>query len=384
VHRTIFDESHDAFREVVRKFLQQEAAPEQHQWIAAGAPPRRFFDRVAELGVMGMQIPAEYGGGGVSSYKFNAIFTEEAARAGVQIGSLRTHLDMALSYLLHYANADQRKRWLPGCASGQTVLALAMTEPGTGSDLAAISTKATPSGDGYLIRGAKTFITGMVNADLVLAVVRTGPSGEDRRTGLSLIAVETDQPGFVRGPLLDKIGMKAQDTSEISFDDVWVPRINLIGEEGQAFSYLSHNLAQERLSIGINAQAMAQAALTTTLEYVDQRRVFGQKVGDFQNSKFELAECATEIEAGQALVDRALDEHDAGTLAPADAAMVKLFCTQMQGRVVDRCLQLHGGYGYINESPIARMYADARVTRIYGGSSEVLRSVIAKTLMNRG
>jgi acyl-CoA dehydrogenase len=383
MQRTIFTEEHQAFRAMVRDFFTREIAPQRPAWESAGAPPADFFKRVAELGIMGIQIPEVYGGAGQSSYKFNAVLTEEAVRAGLQIGSLRTHLDMALSYLLAYAGPKQKQRWLPPFSTGDLITAIAMTEPGTGSDLAGVRTTAARADGGYVINGSKTFITGAVNATLVLTVVRTSPPGADgdRRSGLSLIAVESDRAGYSRGRLLEKIGMKAQDTSEIFFDNVWVPEENLMGEEGRAFTYLSHNLAQERLSIAVNAQAAARFALDTTLDYVRGRTVFGQPLAALQNTKFELAECATDVEAGQALVDRALEDHDAGVLDPADAAKVKLFCTQAQGRVVDRCLQLHGGYGYILDYPIARLYTDARVTRIYGGSSEVLKSVISKSLL---
>ncbi|SEB58867.1 acyl-CoA dehydrogenase family protein [Streptomyces melanosporofaciens] len=383
MQRAIFTEEQQVFRDMVRDFFTREIAPQQSAWEHAGAPPADFFKRVAELGIMGIQIPEVYGGAGESTYKFNAIVTEEAVRAGLQIGSLRTHLDMALSYLLAYADAEQKQRWLPRFVAGDLIAAIAMTEPGTGSDLAGVRTTGTRADGGYVINGSKTFITGAVNATHILTVVRTSPleADGDRRSGLSLIAVETDRPGYSRGRLLEKIGMKAQDTSEIFFDDVWVPEENLLGEEGRAFAYLSHNLAQERLSIAVNAQAAARFALDTTLAYVRGRTVFGQPLAALQNTKFELADCATDVEAGQAFVDRALDDHDAGVLDPADAAKLKLFCTQMQGRVVDRCLQLHGGYGYMLEYPIARLYTDARVTRIYGGSSEVLKSVISKSLL---
>jgi len=290
-------------------------------------------------------------------------------------------MDVVLPYLLHLANESQKQRWLPGAATGELMTAIAMTEPGTGSDLANIATRAERQGDAYVLNGAKTFITGGRNAGLVLVVARTSlPDESNRRAGLSILGVETDSPGFSVGRTLEKIGMKAQDTTELNFDNVVVPAENLLGEEGAAFEYLARNLAQERLGIALGAQAAATAALNVTLDYVTSRHVFGKPVSSFQNSKFVLAECATDLEAGQSLCDRALEEKDAGELTAVDAAKVKLFCTEMQSRVVDKCLQLHGGYGYITEYPISRLYTDARVTRIYGGTSEVLKSVISKSL----
>ena len=343
MRRSVFDADQESFRLMVRDFFTGEVAPHREEWEAAGAPPAAFFRRLAELGIMGIQVPESYGGAGQRTYKFNAILTEEAVRAGLQIGSLRTHLDMGLSYLLTYADDEQKRRWLPGFAAGELILALAMTEPGTGSDLQTVKTSAVMDGNHWVLNGSKTFISNGQLADMVIVVAKTDPKLGAK--GTSLIAVETDTPGFKRGRNLEKIGMKAQDTSELFFDDVWVPTGNLIGEEGKAFSYLSHNLAQERLSIAVNAQAAAQTALATTIDYVKQRKIFGQPLASMQNTKFELAECAAEIEAGQMLLDRALEDHDAGVLEPSDAAKVKLFCTQLQGRVVDRCLQLHGGYG---------------------------------------
>ncbi|MFI7706780.1 acyl-CoA dehydrogenase family protein [Nonomuraea sp. NPDC049480] len=380
MRRTVFGEDHEAFRATVRDFLAREVVPVFPEWEKAGAAPRDFYRLLGKLGILGMQVPEEYGGGGQRSFKFNAVVNEELARAKLGLGPVRVHTDIVLPYLLRYADAEQRRRWLPGVAGGELMTAIAMTEPGTGSDLAGIATTAALDGDHYVLNGAKTFITGAVNADLVLVVARTSPPAENRRAGLSILVVEAASPGFSVGRNLDKLGLKAQDTAELAFTDVPVPVANLLGEEGRAFDYLGHNLAQERLSIAVNAQAAAAAALDVTLAYVSERNVFGRPLSGFQNTKFVLAECATEVEAGQALVDRALEEHDAGGLSAADAAKVKLFCTELQSRVVDKCLQLHGGYGYVLEYPIARMYADARVTRIYGGTSEVMKSIIAKSI----
>lgn len=320
------------------------------------------------------------GGGGQDDYRFNVVIQEECARAIVTLGGLRTHLDVVIPYFTGLANAEQRARWFPGLASGELYTAIAMSEPGTGSDLAGVATRAVRDGDHYVLDGAKTFITGGHHADLVIVVARTGTDPGNRRKGLSLLVVERDMPGFTVGRRLEKIGLATQDTVELSFADVRVPAANLLGEEGEAFSHLGRNLAQERLAIAVGAVAQTRAAIDLTVAYVRDRRIFGKALSDFQNTKFELASMSTELEAAQCLMDAAVTAHVAGGLDPVDAARTKLFCTETQGRVVDRCLQLHGGYGYILESPIARLYADARVTRIYGGTSEVVKTIISKSL----
>ncbi|HEY2207503.1 MAG TPA: acyl-CoA dehydrogenase family protein [Pseudonocardia sp.] len=380
MRRTGFGPEHEDFRRMIRDVLAKEVVPHFDDWLAAGVVPRGFFRDLGTLGVIGMALPEEYGGGGNTDFTYNAVLSEEAARALVSLGSLRVHMDVVVPYFLAYADADQRARWFPGLASGELLTAIAMTEPGTGSDLAGMSTSAVRDGDHWVLNGAKTFITGGAQADLVVVVARTARDESNRRNGLSLLVVEDGTPGFVKGRNLDKIGLKVQDTVELSFTDVRVPAANLLGEEGQAFGYLGHNLPQERLTIAMSSVAQARAALDTTVEYVRRRRVFGKAVAEFQNTKFELAAVAAEVEAGQALLDRALAEHVAGELTGVDAAKVKLFCTELQGRAVDRCLQLFGGYGYILEYPIARLYADARVSRIYGGTSEVMKTIISKSL----
>jgi acyl-CoA dehydrogenase len=381
MRRALFTAEHNAFRDAVRQFLVKEVVPEYPAWEKAGAPPREFYRRAGELGFIGIQVPEKFGGGGEPTFTYNAILTEESQRACVGLGSLRVHMDVVLPYFLHYGNAEQKRRWLPGIASGELMTAIAMTEPGTGSDLAGIRTTATRDRNHYVLNGAKTFITGGLNADLVLVVARTSPAAaENRREGLSILVVESSSPGFSVGRNLEKLGLKAQDTTELFFRDVRVPADNLLGEEGSAFRYLLHNLPQERLTIAVAALGSAVAALTLTVDYVTQRNVFGQPVSSFQNTKFVLADCATRIEAGQALVDRALDAHNAGELTVADAAKAKLFCTELQAKVIDECLQLHGGYGYMLEYPIARLYADARVTRIYGGTNEIIKTIISKDL----
>lgn len=380
MRRTLFDADHEEFRANVREFLSRKVVPQYPTWLANEAVPRELFADIAAIGVQGMPFDPAYGGAGVIDYRYNVVVQEEAARAQVTLGTLRTQTDVIAPYFLEYCNADQRDRWFSGIASGELLTAIAMTEPGTGSDLAGVRTRAVRDGDHYVINGAKTFITGGGLADLVIVLARTGPADTDRRSGLSLIVVEADTPGFEKGRKLPKLGLQVQDTVELSFDDVHVPVGNLLGEENVAFGYLGHNLAQERLAIAVGAMAQARSAVELTVEYVNGREVFGKTVGHFQNTKFELAAMSAEVEAAQTMIDRAVLDLVDDQLSGPDAARVKLFVTEMQGRVVDRCLQLFGGYGYITELPIARLYADARVARIYGGTSEVMKSIIAKSM----
>ena len=380
MRRALFDQDHETFREVLRDFLAKEVVSVYPEWVRESGTPREIFRALGALGVMGINMPVEHGGGGESDYLYNVVIQEEAIRAGVTIGSLRTQLDIILPYFRAYATEEQKGRWFPGISSGDLLTAIAMTEPDTGSDLAGVRTSAVRDGDHYVLNGAKTFISGGMLADLVIVLARTSTKEGDRRHGLTLLVVEAGMQGFERGRALDKIGLKTQDTVELSFSDVRVPVANRLGEESIAFSYLGHNLPQERLAIAVGAAASARTALEATIEYVIQRKIFGQRVSDFQNTKFELAAVATEVEAAESMVDRALAEFRNGELTPVDAAKTKLFCTEVQGRVVDRCLQLFGGYGYINDYRIAGLYADARVTRIYGGTSEVMKSIISKSL----
>jgi acyl-CoA dehydrogenase len=380
VRRDLFTSDHEAFREVVRDVLEKEVVPHFPDWEHEGVVPRELFGRLGGLGLLGTAIPEEFGGGGQEDYRYNVVLQEEAARALVTLGTLRTQLDVILPYFLAYTNAEQKRRWLPGIAAGELLTAIAMTEPGTGSDLAGIATKAVRDGEDYVLNGAKTFITGGELADLVIVVARTSTDPADRRAGLSLLVVEDGMPGFTKGRRLDKMGLKVQDTVELAFTDVRVPAANLLGEEGAAFGYLGANLAQERLAIAVGSVAQAAAALHQTIAYVKERKAFGKPVASFQNTRFELAAVSAEIEAAQALLDRAVGEHVRGELSVADAARTKLFCTEAQARAVDRCLQLFGGYGYITEFPLARLYSDARVTRIYGGTSEVMKLIIDKDL----
>ncbi|MFE5876374.1 acyl-CoA dehydrogenase family protein [Rhodococcus sp. NPDC056506] len=381
--RTVYAPEHEAFRETIRTFIAKQVTPNYPEWENANQVPRELFNQLAELGATSFDIPEELGGAGPTSFKFQAVMQEETARAAVSFGHYGVSIGIVLPYLLRLADDEQKQRWLPGVASGETMLCIAMTEPGTGSDLAGIKTTARLSEDGthYILNGAKTFITGARNSELCVVAARTSaPSAEDRRFGLSLLVVPTDSVGFNFGRKLDKIGMKSSDTNELSFTDVRVPVENLLGEQDKGFSYLGQNLPRERLSIGVGQTACAASAIEFASEYVRQRQVFGKPVASFQNTKFVLAECATEVAAAQALVDKGLDLDDSGELTAADAARIKLFCTEMAGRVIDKCLQLHGGYGYILEYPIARLYADTRVSRIFGGTSEVMKTIIAKDI----
>lgn len=383
MRRTVFGEDHEAFRQTIRDFIQAEVVPHYPEWAEQGYVPRSFYKKLGELGVFGIEVPEEYGGAGEKSFKFNAVITEECARAGVSFGGSSVHTALCLPYILKYGNEEQKKRWLPSFVSGDMMTAIAMTEPGTGSDLAGMKTTARLSSDGkhYVLNGAKTFITGGVQADRVLVCCRTSPPDpKDRRSGISILVVDAKSEGYAVGRKLDKLGLRASDTAELSFTDVKVPVEDMLGEPGKAFTYLTHNLPQERLGIAIGAYAMSAAAVRFAHEYVNERTVFGREVASFQNTKFVLADCKADVDAMQAVCDRALEALDADDLTPADAASAKLFTTELAARVIDKCLQLHGGYGYMLEYPIANLYADTRVSRIYGGTSEVMRSIVAKSM----
>jgi alkylation response protein AidB-like acyl-CoA dehydrogenase len=383
MRRTVFNEDHETFRKTLRAFIEAEVVPHNQEWFDAGMVPREFYYKLAELGVFGIEVPEEYGGAGISSFKYAAIQYEETARAGVNFGGSSVHVALCLPYLLKLGTPEQLQRWMPGFVSGETMFAIAMTEPGTGSDLAGMRTTARRSDDGshYVLNGAKTFITGGVQADRVIVCARTSaPLENDRRFGISLFVVDTTSEGYTVGRKLDKLGLRTSDTAELAFDDVIVPAEDLLGEQDRGFSYLGQNLPQERLGIAYGAYAQAQAAVWFAARYTRERQVFGKPVASFQNTKFELAACQAKVDAAQAVADRALEALDAGELTPAEAASAKLFCTEVAAEVIDRCLQLHGGYGYMNEYPIARLYADSRVNRIYGGTSEVMKMIIAKNM----
>jgi alkylation response protein AidB-like acyl-CoA dehydrogenase len=378
VRRDLFGEEHEALRESFARYLDAEIVPCYDEWERAGRIPREALRRLGELGFLGLAVPERFGGPGADDFRFNAVLNEEAARRGLAAFALAFTMqnDVALPYLLELGNDEQLERWMPGVATGELVLGIAMSEPQTGSDLQGIRTRAERRDGGYELTGSKTFITNGLNADLVITVVRTGRQGN--HSDISLIVVENDTPGFTRGRNLDKLGQHAQDTAELFFSDARVPAGNLLGDEGNGFRYLTRGLVPERLSIAIGAVAAARGALERTLTYVKERNAFGRPVGTFQNSRFRLAECQTEVEVAQAFVDRALATHVAGELSAEDAAMAKYWCTEAQGRVIDTCLQLHGGYGYMLEYPIARDYADARISRIYGGTNEIMREVIGR------
>jgi len=381
MRRTLYDDDHEAFRAAFRTFVAKEMTPHRQEWEAAGIVARELFTTAGRSGFLGMEIPEELGGGGVRDFRFNAVITEElmaAGEAGSGLG-ITLHNDICLPYFMAYCDDEQRRRWLPGIASGELITAVAMTEPGIGSDLASMSTTARRDGDHYVVNGAKTFITNGINADLVITAVKTDP--RQRHKGMSLLVLERGMAGFTRGRNLDKLGQHAQDTAELSFTDVRVPVVNLLGgKEGEGFVQLVAKLPQERLSIAIAGVAGARAALEWTLEYVQQRTAFGRPIGSFQNSRFVLAEVATEVDIAEHYVDDCIRALDAGELTAADASKAKWWCTELQGRVVDRCLQLHGGYGYMAEYPIARAYADARITRIYGGTTEIMKEVVGRSL----
>jgi alkylation response protein AidB-like acyl-CoA dehydrogenase len=383
MRRALFEDVHEDFRESFRTFLEREVIGEEGrygEWEREGIVPRAVFATAGQGGFLGMAVPERYGGAGAEDFRFNLVIGEETQRAGVGSFGLgiTLHNDICLPYFLRYCTEEQRERWLPGIASGELITALAMTEPGIGSDLAGMTTRARREGDHYLVDGTKTFITNGINADLVIVAVKTDPS--ERHRGISLIVLERGMEGFSRGRNLEKVGQHAQDTAELSFDEVNVPVENLLGEEGEGFRHLVANLPQERLSIAGSAIAAAEAAIEWTLDYVRERQAFGQPIGSFQNSRFKLAEMYTETEIGRTFIDRCVRELDAGELTAEDAAMAKWWSTELQGRVVDQCLQLHGGYGFMLEYPIARAFADARVTRIYGGANEIMKEIIGRSM----
>tara|TARA_B110000008_G_C16959138_1_gene559413 strand:- start:838 stop:2040 length:1203 start_codon:yes stop_codon:yes gene_type:complete len=383
MRRTIFNEEHEMFRSSVRAFMEKEIVPNHEQWEKDGQVDKAMFKSAGSLGLLGMAIPEVHGGGGIEDFRYNAVINEEIQRAGV-IGSgmcITLHNDICLPYFLNYCNEEQADRWMPGLVSGDLMSAIAMTEPSTGSDLASIRTSAIREGDGYLVNGAKTFITNGINSDLVITAVKTDPN--EKHKGMTLMVLERGMSGFERGRNLDKLGMKSQDTAELFFDNVFVPKENVLGGEGAGFLNLVKNLPQERLSIAITGVAHAQAAFDGAVEYVTERKVFDQSVGSYQNTRFELAEMKTELDIAWVFVDRQIEALNGGELTAEDAAEAKWWCTEMQLKVITRCLQLFGGYGFMNEYPIARAYADARVQTIYGGTTEIMKEIIGRQVAGR-
>ncbi len=379
MQRTIFTEEHEQFRAMVARFVADEIAPYHDEWEQQGMVPRELWKQAGAVGLLCTDVPSEYGGGGIPDFRYNTVITEELIKVGASGVGFPLHNDVVVPYLLALATDEQKQRWLPPMCSGEAITAIAMTEPATGSDLAAVTTTAIRQDDGsYLLNGAKTFITNGILADLVIVVAKTDPSA--KHGGISLLMVERGMEGFSRGRKLDKIGMPAQDTAELFFDDVRVPAENLLGAEGQGFVYLMQALPQERLSIAVGSVAGAQAALDLTLAYVKEREAFGRPIGSFQHSRFVLAELKTKITIGQTFVDRCIEALNAGELSVDEAAMAKWWLSDLLGEVVDAGVQLHGGYGYMREYPIARAWTDARVQRIYGGTNEIMKEIIGRTM----
>jgi alkylation response protein AidB-like acyl-CoA dehydrogenase len=376
--RVIFEDEHDSFRESVQTFLKREAVPHTEEWEAAGMVPRSFWTKAAAAGFVGFDAPEIHGGLGISDFRFNAILDEEVAYAEVVSDNFSLQNDVLAPYLIELTDADQQARWLPGFTSGALLAAIAMSEPGAGSDLQGIATRAVPDGDGYILNGSKTFVTSGIQADLVIVAARTGEG--HARQAFSLFAVPADAPGFERGRKLSKVGRRAQDTAELYFNDVEVPAENLLGTAGEGFLHLMRNLPRERLSIAVTAVAAAEHALDVTLEYARTRNAFGQPIGRFQANRFALASMTTVLAAARAYVDRCILALNAGELTAAEAAGAKAWTTDVQFDVIDRCLQLHGGYGYMDEYPISRLWRDARVQRIYGGTNEIMQEIVGRSL----
>ncbi len=380
MRRTILDEEHEMFRESFRTFIDREIAPHFEKWEEAGIVDRSLFTAAGAAGFLAMSAPEQYGGGGVDDFRYNLVIGEELAYSGFAspgVG-ITLHNDVCLPYYLSLTTDEQKARWLPGICSGELITAIAMTEPAIGSDLASMTTSAIRDGDHYVVNGAKTFITNGINADLIIVACKTDPS--ERHKGMSLLVIETGTEGFERGRNLNKVGLHSQDTAELFFNDCRVPVANLLGTEGMGFMHLVENLAQERLSIAVGAVAASRQALRWTLEYTHERTAFGQPIAAFQNSRFSLAEMATEIEIAEVFLDRCVTALCAEELTVEEAAMAKWWCTELQKRVVDQCVQLHGGYGYMLEYPIARAYCDVRIQTIYGGTTEIMKEIIGRSL----
>ncbi|MFT5520194.1 MAG: alkylation response protein AidB-like acyl-CoA dehydrogenase [Enterobacterales bacterium] len=379
IPRSVFEPEHEQFRESVRKFFETEAVPHHAQWEEDGQIDRNLWYKAAELGLLAPTAGEAYGGVG-ADFRYNAVVSEEASRLGLSGVGFFLHSDIAVPYLLNNGTEAQKQKYVPGCISGETIVAIAMTEPGTGSDLQGIKTTAVLDGDEYVINGSKTFITCGLQSDLVIVVCRTDPNAGSK--GLSLILVENGTEGFSKGAKLHKIGLKAQDTSELFFQDVRVPKENLLGEEGMGFVYLMRELPQERLSIAISAIASAESVLAQTVEYVKERKAFGKPVAAFQNSQFELAELDAKITSTRVFIDKCLELLISKELDTVTASKAKLIATDLAFDVANRCLQLHGGYGYMWEYPVARAFADTRVLSIYGGTNEIMKLIIGRDLLS--
>ena len=378
MERTLFDADHDAFRETCRAFCEKEIAPYHAEWERAGIVPRELWEKAGSQGLLGFAVPEQYGGGGTDDYRFNVVLGEELSRIAASGVGFRVHVDINGGYLIGLSTDEQKARWLPGYADGTLISAIAMSEPGAGSDLQGMETTAKRDGDSYLLNGQKTLISNGINADLVIVAAKTDPTAGHQ--GISLFVVERGMPGFERGRNLDKIGLKAQDTAELFFGDVRVPAANLLGEEGKGFVHLMKNLPQERLCIAVAAASACERVLAMTMDYVRERKAFGRSIGSFQATRFTLAELVTETDIARAYVDTCVAQHVAGGLSAVDAAKAKWWTTELQKKVVDQCLQLFGGYGYMTEYPIARAFLDTRVQTIYGGTTEVMKEIIGRSL----
>ena len=377
--RQLFDPEHEDYRESFAKFLQKEVVPDYDEWNAAQIVPRELFTKCAEHGFLAMEIPEQYGGNGVGDWRFNCVLAEEGIRAGVgdAMAGPMIHTDIVVPYLMNSATEEQRERWFPEIAAGTKILAIAMTEPGTGSDLAGIKTSAKRVDGGYVMNGAKTFITNGINADWVVVAARTS---EEKHGGLSLFLVERGMEGFERGKQIEKLGQHASDTAELFFNDVFVPAENLLGAEGSGFFQLVARLVPERLILAVGTIAGCEMAFAMTLEYIKERKAFGRPIGSFQHSRFTMAELKTKIEITRCFVDRCIERYVAGTCAVEEAAMAKWWTTDLLGEVTDAGVQLHGGYGYTTEYPIGKAWVDARISRIYAGTNEIMKELIGRTL----
>jgi long-chain-acyl-CoA dehydrogenase len=375
--RNIFEEEHRIFRDSFRSFVKQEIAPFHAEWEEKGAVPRELWREAGKHGFLCMNVPEQYGGAGVDDFRYPTIIAEELMRVGATGPGFGLQTDIVAPYLMRYATDEQKRRWLPGLVSGEIITSIAMSEPNTGSDLAGVQTSAMRRGECYILNGAKTFITNGLLNDLAIVVARTSRDAKPH-DALSLLVVERGMTGYERGRKLQKIGMHAQDTAELFFNNVAVPWANLLGEEGQGFRYLMQQLPQERLSVAVAAQAGAEAAFEWTLAYCKERKAFGKPIGSFQNSRFKLAEMKTKLEVTRAFVDRCVMEHNAGALTTEEASMAKWWTTDLQKWVVDECVQLHGGYGYMLEYPIAKAYCDMRAAPIYAGTNEIMKEIIGR------
>ncbi|MGW2937909.1 acyl-CoA dehydrogenase family protein [Streptomyces sp. NPDC001156] len=377
--RQIYGAEHEAFRETVRAFLAREVLPHYDQWEKDGIVSRAVWRAAGRQGLLGLAVPEEYGGGGTDDFRYSAVLVEEFTRAGASGLAVGLHNDIIGPYLTGLATEEQKRRWLPGFCDGSLITAIAMTEPGAGSDLQGIRTRAEDKGDHWLLNGSKTFISNGILADLVIVVARTTPEGGAH--GLSLLVVERGMEGFERGRNLDKIGQKAQDTAELFFHDVRVPKDNLLGDLNGAFGHLMTNLVQERLNIAVAGIAAAEHVLEITTEYVKEREAFGRPLGRLQHIRFEIAEMATECAVTRTFLDRCIADHARGELDAVHASMAKWWATELQKRVADRCLQLHGGYGYMTEHRVARAFTDGRIQTIYGGTTEIMKEIIGRSLL---